>query len=251
MKADEYFAVVPESVLDGVGSKAVHLYAILRRYTDKGGEAFPRRRTLATRMGCSPDTVDRATRQLIAAGFLTVEARYRDDGGRTSNLYTLRSTPIRTRAEGGSRVDAEGHAAPVRHEEREPVNESQIELAACGETVQSGDGSCPVPVPCWYHDPFDPAVLDGRDLVWEALTLACGVPATRSERGRWNRAAKDLRDAGFTGPDVLRLAVAYRRRWPTIDMTPTGLAANVTVLRSSRPGSVSAALEALGAGNGA
>ena len=67
-------------------------------------------------------------------------------------------------------------------------------------------------------------------------------PGSRSERGRWNRAVADLREADASPVEVLERVVEYRRRWPKIDLTPTGLAGNWGLLGQPRPGSVTAAL---------
>lgn len=72
-----------------------------------------------------------------------------------------------------------------------------------------------------------------KDEVWEALVAECGEPATTSERGRYNQAAKQLRGVEATGDEVKRRAARYRAVWPDMELTPTGLAANWT--RFSEP----------------
>lgn len=134
LAADLTFAVVPTWVLSRAPSRAVHLYAILRRYADQGGAAWPSRATLAKRLGCSPDTVDRSLRDLRRIGAVTIEHRWTDAGVPTSNLYRLHAQPgdgpvdgeggVAATVRPGSRNRAAGVAAPVRHE-REPLNESQ------------------------------------------------------------------------------------------------------------------------------
>lgn len=71
------------------------------------------------------------------------------------------------------------------------------------------------------------ASLRKRDPVWDALTAELGAaPSTRSERGRWNRAAKELREAGATADDIRSRCAIYRRRWPEVSLTPTALSSN-------------------------
>ncbi len=92
--ADYYFAIVPEWVLDAdISSAAIRLYAVLRRYADRDGMCFPSRQTLASRMRCSDRTVDSAIKELLELGALEKERRYKDDGGYTSNIYTVCSVP--------------------------------------------------------------------------------------------------------------------------------------------------------------
>ena len=65
------------------------------------------------------------------------------------------------------------------------------------------------------------------DPLWELFKELTGTePITKSERGRWNKAIKELRDAGITPGDVRERARVYREKWPQLDLTPTGLASN-------------------------
>jgi hypothetical protein len=65
------------------------------------------------------------------------------------------------------------------------------------------------------------------DPIWDALVAAFGyTPITRSERGKWNRAAKDLRDANVDPADIPKRVAEYRRRWPGINCNPLALAAH-------------------------
>lgn len=105
------FAMVPEWLLDesGVSDGAIRLYAVLARHADKAtGEAVPSRGKLATRLGCSVDTIDRRTKELTDAGALAVSPRRDDAGDRTSNLYTLFRVRLggRTDAATGGRKNA-------------------------------------------------------------------------------------------------------------------------------------------------
>lgn len=81
-------------------------------------------------------------------------------------------------------------------------------------------------------DACAPARESRRDDLFETLVEVCyGAPydqvrLTRSERGRVNAAVKELRAVGATADEVRKRAEAYRRRWPSVDLTPTALAAN-------------------------
>jgi len=64
-----------------------------------------------------------------------------------------------------------------------------------------------------------------RDELWDALveTMGTPAPATRSGRGAWNRAHRELREVGAT-PELVRFAAAaYRDRWPDVELTPSAL----------------------------
>jgi hypothetical protein len=94
IRADAYFAIVPEWVLDATKTgNAVKLYAILARYADKGtGEAHPSRRTLAKRMKFArAQTVDPIVAELESIGAVEVFERYTASGDRDSNGYVVRT----------------------------------------------------------------------------------------------------------------------------------------------------------------
>ena len=152
------FAVVPEWVLDAeVSDRAVRLYGVLARYADAHGRAWPGRKTLATRLRCSTDSIDRALEQLVAIGAVTKRGRVTENGDQTSNLYVVRVTPHRPALEvatfkgaentpelstgvaapmpRGGRSGAATPAAPVRPErkpsELEPPNPQARRATGC------------------------------------------------------------------------------------------------------------------------
>jgi len=134
--ADYYFAIVPEWVLDAnVSSAAIRLYAVLRRYADRDGMCFPSRQTLAARMRCSDRTVDSAIKELLELGALEKQRRYKEDGGYTSNIYTVCSIPPSAKvSHGGENKDRprSEENVPTPGEENDTLtiaitNESQSE----------------------------------------------------------------------------------------------------------------------------
>lgn len=94
IRADDYFAIIPEWVLLAeISSNAVRLYGILNRFANSRGHAWPSRKTIADQMRCSTATVDRAREELVDIGALTVMARTNDAGDPTSNLYIVHTRP--------------------------------------------------------------------------------------------------------------------------------------------------------------
>lgn len=78
-----------------------------------------------------------------------------------------------------------------------------------------------------------------RDYLFEAVVEACAVDMehlTKPERGKVNKAVKDLREAGASPEGVRARARNYRERWPEVDLTPTGLANNYSKLGTKPPG---------------
>jgi DNA-binding transcriptional ArsR family regulator len=72
-----------------VVAKAVLLALVT--FTDEHGRAFPSRREIGARAGLSPRSVSTGLAWLEGAGWLTREERRRDDGGRSSDMYRVRS----------------------------------------------------------------------------------------------------------------------------------------------------------------
>lgn len=87
----ERFVIVPEWILDAdVSALAVRTWAILRSYADnETGEAWPSRSTIARRCGVSVDSIDRAIKELVKAGTLSVTRRKGKNGEPMTNLFRL------------------------------------------------------------------------------------------------------------------------------------------------------------------
>ena len=104
------FTQLPDSLLlnADLSDGAVRLYAVLKHHARSKSKAYPGRRLLATELGVkSLRTVDARIVELIAAGYLSIEARYHARGGRTSNVYHLAFYP-----HGGERATLEPAGAP-------------------------------------------------------------------------------------------------------------------------------------------
>ncbi len=142
------FGRVPTWLLDEpVPDRAVRLFALLTRYADQEGRGYPGRRTLAERLRCSVDSVDRALRDLVDAGAVRVVERWDGDGdgGQLTNDYHLleHRDPGRTGAAPPAAPVRLPPAAPVRPrrerepEEREPgVNETPLPSPRAGGRVE-------------------------------------------------------------------------------------------------------------------
>lgn len=83
------------------------------------------------------------------------------------------------------------------------------------------------------------------DPIWDAFVAECGpAPETKSGRGAWNHAAKEIRGTSLIGADALpanqyssvRTAfAAYRRKWPNVEASPPAVAKHWTSLTAVRP----------------
>jgi hypothetical protein len=144
IKADNYFAMIPEWVLDAdISAQAVRLYCVLRRYADQGGRCYPSRKRIAERMRVSPATVDRAVQELVDLGAIRVRQRYNPDTREhTSNEYlVLSNLPLGLLAddETSSAGDETGLLAGDELT-RANMNESQeLEHSAAHANVSASD----------------------------------------------------------------------------------------------------------------
>lgn len=75
---------------------AVAVMAILCRYADGDGKAWPGKKRIAAMAGMSVRRADGAVKELVESGWLSVVEKQRDDGGNATNDYAL-STPHRMR----------------------------------------------------------------------------------------------------------------------------------------------------------
>lgn len=65
----------------------VYMYQKVR--SDRNSQCFPAMSTIAEELNLSKRTVQRAVVDLINAGYLKTEQRWRPKGGRSSLLYTI------------------------------------------------------------------------------------------------------------------------------------------------------------------
>ncbi|MEN6301702.1 MAG: hypothetical protein ABFD96_03215 [Armatimonadia bacterium] len=219
---DFRFAIIPEWLLDSaVSAQAIRLFAVMARYADKDSDQACRSRaTLADRARCSAATVDRSLRELRSVGAVSWEQR-QDERGQAPSEFRLHF--LRT-----ALIAGDDHPL-IAGDEPSSIDQDR-EVTPNGVTRQPSYGKSP-----WRTDPL-----------WDALAREMRrQPETTSERGRWNHAVKELRDAGATPADIEARSVEYRRRWPKVEFTPTGLAANWGTLGTPRTGPVERALAGL------
>jgi hypothetical protein len=160
IKTDARFALIPEWLLDNaaLSHAAIRLYCVLDRYADAEGHAYPGRALLAERLGVkSVDTVDRAIKELVAAGAITVTRRYDDAGDPTSNLYILHRyppegvaarlrPPSRTPAAAGPQDSGDGGrmdaAQNENHLNEDPLTPVEASSPACSRHLDGNGRNC-------------------------------------------------------------------------------------------------------------
>lgn len=232
------FSIVPEWLIEeGVSVGAIALYATLGIWANReDGTAFPSRKTLAEKLDCSLDTIDRWLKELVGIGALEKEARYVEGSAtaRKSNLYRVRYVRLggRTDAARGDRKDAARRgrtdaAENHNHSEPQPL-EPEVELAAVAAGITPAESA---------------GVLEAqpsgrpRDVLFETVCEVCAIDRgaiTPSARGPLNRAVKELRDLGATPWDVFERAKAYLVTYDAT-LTPMALAKHWPSLGGNGP----------------
>ncbi len=69
--------------------RAVAVYMYLRDRCDKDGKCYPAIGTIARELKLSRSTVKRAIADLEKSGYLRREQRWRENGGKSSNMFYL------------------------------------------------------------------------------------------------------------------------------------------------------------------
>ncbi|HEX2938960.1 MAG TPA: helix-turn-helix domain-containing protein, partial [Ruminiclostridium sp.] len=70
-------------------TRAVSVFMYLMSRANRKLQCYPGIRTIAKDLKMSEPTVKRALRDLVLAGFVKKETRWRENGGQSSNLYIL------------------------------------------------------------------------------------------------------------------------------------------------------------------
>ncbi len=200
IKADVYFSIVPEWVIDApISAQAVRVYAVLCRYADKDtGTCFPSIKTLADRINVSESTIKRALKELKSIGAIKSQKRFDTaTGEQTSNLYTV------------MRSQGVIYEQPYVKDDTSPSSSETYKPESINQS----------------HS------LEDRKVLWNVLVEAMGYqPSTQVERGGWNRCIKQLREAGATAEDIPARVNQYKKQFKGMTLTPYALVKHWTLL---------------------
>lgn len=164
IKADGYFAIIPEWVLYAdISPAAVRVYCVLHRHADNDtAKCIPSRKHIATKARISLSTVDRSIDELIALGAVTVQHRKSENGDPTSNEYTvIVNRPLFTE-----------NRPPTKNEQRGLFKSDNQTKTNLNESQESNTSS---------------SVDDGFDLFWTIYPRKVGKGAALKA---WNKARK-------------------------------------------------------------
>lgn len=234
LQADNYFAIIPEWVLDAdIDAVAVRVYGWLARRAGRAGEAKPGRKWMAQKIRKSTSTVDRAVRDLETIGAVCRRRERHPDGDFDYTVYTVHTSPCHgcptgdsvplpfetpsspvtrgTRMDDGTgtRMGDEGVHAPVRAY-REPREKESNTPGGEGGVITSDDDN-PTPPP----QPGSNGERSRRDGVWDALVerfYPSGVTAAPT-RKRVGKVSRTLVAAGATAVEIHRRAEAWDKLW--------------------------------------
>jgi DNA-binding transcriptional MocR family regulator len=157
IQSREYFAIVPEwIVLADISSNAIRLYALLNRFANSQGRAWPSRKTLADLMRTSTATVDRAKDELVTIGALEIEHRLNAAGDPSSNLYILTTSSPMTR---GTPKDEERGTPKDDALNRVNMKQSQISVSSKMKTCSLCLGK--------YRTGYEDIDEEGLSHIWQ------------------------------------------------------------------------------------
>lgn len=196
------FVIVPRFVIYEA-SESIGVYTTVRLFADyESGECWPSIGTVAEILGVSRRTVERHLVRLEAIGSLRRESGKAD--GET-NLYVFPKGRYDIGDVGGATPVSQGGTTPMSHkqepEERHPPNEKKA------------------------------GRLRRRDLLWEVFVEIHGEPATKSERGKYNKIVSNLREADVTPDEYPVLVSAYATKWEGNQAAPATVSERIGELR--------------------
>lgn len=183
------------------------------------GYCWPSMKRVADMAGISPRQVSNHITKLAELGLVVKADRRRHAGQYRGWSYVVGPTS--------------GSELPV------------VEDTGGSELPVTGGSQLPVGTTSENHQNTpSPRSARTRDELFEKVVEVCGHELeglTRSERGRINRAVKEIREAGGTPALVDHAVRAWRARYPDASLTPTALSSHWSTLahgvprRTSRP----------------
>lgn len=214
--AAEPFVILPVSVLDsGVSSKALHVYASIRRHADNTtGETWVGRETLAEYLGSKRTaTVDPYIRELVDAGLITSQVRWCSKRDRRDWVlekdadHTVQGSNLYTIVDIAAGQTGYGKAYPRGTEKRTPrVRESGHELDPFNQTHTPRDEKTSVIAGAPTATPVDESAREERR--WKAGERTAEPRPLHPE---WSPNNANRAVAAEVGLDVEVAAEAFRQ----------------------------------------
>jgi DNA-binding transcriptional MocR family regulator len=191
----------------------------LADHANADGECWPSMKRIAERSDISARHVSRAINELVELGLIEKASRRRFGGQYRG--WDYRVLVQRTPA-------SSGHPSPMTSGHPRP---SPADTGVRSEPSENHQ-----------EEPLAPTAQKAvkkrqPDPLWDTMLNVCGInpqTLTGTERGRVNRALKELREVNATPEDIRARANAYKTKYPGAALTPTALAANWSQLTPAR-----------------
>jgi DNA-binding transcriptional ArsR family regulator len=190
------------------------LLSLADHHNSGTGVCIPGQASVALQTSMSVRTVQRHMVSLEQRGLIVRKARFRGEGrGRTSDAYVLQGDNL-------ARCFQPDNPSTTKA----TIQDDQ------GDTVVVGTVREPEENNNLAAKPRE------RDILFETLAEVAGhdiARLTSSERGRLNKACKELKSAGADPEQIRAAARTWRVTYPTATLTPTALAAHWSTLNKT------------------
>ncbi|RKZ84513.1 MAG: hypothetical protein DRQ39_08255 [Gammaproteobacteria bacterium] len=221
------FAQIPHDLIrdKNVDPYAVRVYAELMARANSESRSWPSQRRVAKDLGMSRTKVMGALNSLEAEGWILITASPETTGHKQRHSYTIFGL------------------RPQRLFEMEPDHATHRLATQAGTPgVRSGTPDGPVPdhdvVPN-KNQQLEPEPDPGLaakpqrppDPVWDSFIAVHGNPEDGTERGKFNRAVKLLKDAKVTPEEYPMLVAAYSMKYDDLQPAPMTVPVRIGEMR--------------------
>ena len=217
IEADNYFAIIPEWILDAdISPRAKNLYCILWTYADrKDGSCFPSVTTLSKRVGVSRANTHKLINELLDLGAITKQNRVKDNVKQTNLYFLITSKP--------SVADDSTTSSSIVDDTRGSIAD---DTRVVSETIHRTITNELKPIEQEYVDKpqikkIEEDVLKQRKSLYRVFVDELGYePRSQMEKSGWFKVCKELTDVGVTTDMLKGSILAYKKHWNNIDITP-------------------------------
>lgn len=217
IEADNYFAIIPEWILDAdISPRAKNLYCILWTYADrKDNSCYPSVTTLSKRVGVSRANTHKLINELIEIGAIEKQNRYKDNA-KQSNLYYLKTSKP------SIENDTTKSSSTADNTRGSIVDDTRVVSETVHRTITNEQESIEQE---YVDEPqvkrIDEDELRLRKALYKVFVEQLGYePRTQGEKSGWFKVCKELAEAGVTTDMLLGSITAYKKHWNKIDVTP-------------------------------
>ncbi len=217
IEADNYFAIIPEWILDAdISPRAKNLYCILWTYADrKDGSCYPSVTTLSKRVGVSRANTHKLINELLDLGAITKQNRVKDNVKQTNLYFLITSKP--------SVADDSTTSSSIVDDTRGSIAD---DTRVVSETIHRTITNELKPIEQEYVEKpqvkkIEEDVLKQRKALYRVFVDELGYePRSQMEKSGWFKVCKELTDVGVTVDMLKGSILAYKKHWNNIDITP-------------------------------